>query len=79
MAFRWMDEESASEGWELQWEDRAEDRYTLACRLEPDGTLGETLSADTAEGRRLLAAESQLVRFAGEEAVLNTIQIDPSA
>ena len=71
MALRWMDEETAAEGW-TGWDtqDLNETGYTLCCRLEPDGTLGETMSGDTEKGRRLLAEESQLVQFAGEDAVL---------
>ena len=53
-----------------------EDEYIFCCRLNADGTLGETIPASSEEGRRLLARETQLLTFAGEEAMLNTVQID---
>ena len=53
-----------------------EDDYIFCCRLNADGTVGETVPANSEEGRRLLARDTQLLAFAGEEAMLNVIQID---
>lgn len=60
----------------LQWKEEGKSGYEWCCSLQKDGQMGEVLSFFSEAGRRLVAGKTQLVRFAGEEALLNAIQID---
>ena len=75
VALRWM-EKPCEIVYGLDNDGFYESEYIFCCRLNADGTLGETIPASSEEGRRLLARETQLLTFAGEEAMLNTVQID---
>ena len=75
VALRWM-EEACESVYGFENEGLYEDKYISCCRLNSDGRMGETIPANSEEGRRLLARDTQLLTFADEEAMLNVIQID---
>lgn len=78
IALRWMEQSDEVTNL-LDYVNAYEDSYVFCCSLQMDGTMGGTIPVNSEEGRRLTARESQLVRFGGEEAVLNTVQYEKSS
>ena len=78
IALRWMEQSDEVTNL-LDYVNAYEDSYVFCCSLQMDGTMGEVIPVNSEEGRRLTARESQLIRFGGDEAVLNTVQYDRSS
>ncbi len=67
----------ADGGLAFAWKGEASVETAFVCRVGKDGTLGEALSAYSEEGRRILSAKAQLVSYDGEDAALDSPQVEP--
>ena len=63
-------------GLTLQWKSEGSKNFDYCCSIDPSGQLGTVYSTWSEEGRRLLIKDTQRLQFAGEEAELDTMQLD---